>query len=222
MYKKMEARAIAYSQNWISRHKEYSVGKSFEKALGNIEFTNLLEDLIQFGKSRYERDYSDRYQDTDLVLYQKYTYEDVCRLLNWENSEVPLNIGGYKFDKKTKTFPVFINYDKADNISDTTKYEDHFVNQNQLIAISKSGRSLGSEDVQNFLHAKERGIDVQLFVRKNKDDKISKEFYYLGRMTATGQAQEFIMPNTEKTAVEILWTLDVPVREDLYEYITSE
>ena len=222
MYKKTETRAIAYSRNWISRYKEYSVSKSFEKVLENMEFTNLLEDLIQFGKSRYERDYSDPYQDTDLVLYQKYTYEDVCRLLNWENGEVPLNIGGYKFDKKTKTFPVFINYDKADNISDTTKYEDHFVNQNQLIAISKSGRSLESEDVQNFLHAKERGIDVQLFVRKNKDDKISKEFYYLGRMTATGQAQEFIMPNTEKTAVEILWLLDVPVREDLYEYITSE
>lgn len=222
MYKKMETRAIAYSQNWISRYKEYRVSKSFEKILENSEFTNLLEDLIQFGKSRYERDYSDRYQDTDLVLYQKYTYEDVCRLLNWENSEVPLNIGGYKFDKKTKTFPVFINYDKADNISDTTKYEDHFVNQNQLIAISKSGRSLESEDVQNFLHAKERGIGVQLFVRKNKDDKISKEFYYLGRMTATGQAQEFVMPNTEKTAVEILWTLDVSVREDLYEYIMSE
>ena len=37
-----------------------------------------------------------------------------------------LNIGGYKFDKKTKTFPVFINYDKAEDISDTTKYEDHF------------------------------------------------------------------------------------------------
>ena len=117
MYKKTETRAIAYSRNWISRYKEYSVSKSFEKVLENMEFTNLLEDLIQFGKSRYERDYSDPYQDTDLVLYQKYTYEDVCRLLNWENGEVPLNIGGYKFDKKTKTFPVFINYDKADNLS---------------------------------------------------------------------------------------------------------
>ena len=48
-------------------------------------------------------------------------------------------IGGYKFDKKTKTFPVFINYDKSENISDTTKYEDHFVAENRLIAISKSG-----------------------------------------------------------------------------------
>lgn len=78
MYKKTETRAIAYSRNWISRYKEYSVSKSFEKVLENMEFTNLLEDLIQFGKSRYERDYSDPYQDTDLVLYQKYTYEDVC------------------------------------------------------------------------------------------------------------------------------------------------
>ena len=108
-----------------------------------------------------------------------------------------------------------------ENISDTTKYEDHFTGHNRLIAISKSGRSLESEDVQNFLHAKDRGIDVQLFVRKNKDDKISKEFYYLGRMTATGMAKEFVMPNTDKTAVEIEWELDIPVREDIYEYIVN-
>ena len=62
-----------------------------------------------------------------------------------------MNIGGYKYNKKTKTFPVFINYDKQENISDTTKYEDHFISSNHLIAISKSGRSLESEDVQNFL-----------------------------------------------------------------------
>ena len=75
--------------------------------------------------------------------------------------------------------------------------------------------------VQNFLNAKERGIDVQLFVRKNKDDKISKEFYYLGRMASTGGVKEFIMPNTDKTAVEIEWVLDTPVREDIYEYIVN-
>lgn len=101
-------------------------------------------------------------------------------------------------------------------------YEDHFVNERSLIAISKSGRSVESEDVQSFLYAEERGIDVQLFVRKNKDDKISKEFYYLGRMEASGKVKEFVMPNTEKTAVEIEWVLDTPVREDIYEYIVNE
>ena len=62
------------------------------------------------------------------------------------------------------------------DIQDTIKYEDHFTSRSSLIAISKQSRTVESEDVQNFLHAKERGIDVELFVRKNKDDKISKEF----------------------------------------------
>ena len=201
--------------------EDYSVSKSFGEMLQNEDFYTILEELIDFGISRYKENFSMRYQDTDLVLYQKYTYEDACRLLNWERNEVPLNIGGYKYDKKTKTFPVFINYDKQEDISDTTKYEDHFTSYNRLIAISKSGRSIESEDVQNFLNAKERGIDVQLFVRKNKDDKISKEFYYLGRMTSTGVSKEFVMPNTDKTAVEIEWALDTPVREDIYEYIVN-
>lgn len=202
---------------------DYKPAKSFTEMLANIDFFNILKELVDFGISRYKRDYSKTYGQTDLVLYQKYTYEDVCRLLNWEQNEVPLNIGGYKFDKKTKTFPVFINYDKAENISDTTRYEDHFVPgfRDRLIAISKSGRSMQSEDVQNFLKAKERGIQVELFVRKNKDDKISKEFYYLGHMTASGNAKEFTMANTEKSAVEIEWILDVPVREDIYEYIVN-
>ena len=48
-----------------------------------------------------------------------------------------------------------------------------------------------------------------------------KEFYYLGYVQASGRAREFVMPNTDKTAVEIEWLLDVPVREDLYEYIIN-
>ncbi len=200
---------------------EYRISSRFAALLQNPEFHQLVEELIAFGLSRYDAQYSQRYMDTDFVLYQKYTYEDVCRLLNWETNVVPLNIGGYKFDRKTKTFPVFINYNKGEEISDTTKYEDHFINPSTLIAISKSGRTQDSEDVQNFLHAEERGIAVHLFVRKNKDDKIANEFYYLGRMTASGQSKEFRMPNTTKTAVELEWILETPVRDDIYEYLIS-
>ena len=199
---------------------DYFVSEKIRKMLDNAEFRKMYEELVDFGISRYHQNYSNNYQDTDLVLYQKYTYEDVCRLLNWEKSEVPLNIGGYKYDKVTKTFPVFINYDKDENISDTTKYNDHFISYNRLIAISKSGRSIDSEDVQNFLYAKDRGIDVHLFIRKNNEEN-TKEFYYLGRMTASGQVKEFMMPNTKKTAVEIEWLLDTPVREDIYDYILN-
>ena len=56
-----------------------------------------------------------------------------------------------------------------------------------------------------------------------KDDKTSKEYYYLGHMQAEiDKTKQFVMPNTQKTAVEILWQLDTPVREDIYRYIVEE
>ena len=201
---------------------DYQIAKQFKRLLEDQVFYSLMKELIDFGIARYEQNYSDRYQDTNFVLYQKYTYEDVCRLLNWEFNEVSVNIGGYKFNEKTKTFPVFINYDKEEDLADTTKYEDRFLSANHLIAISKSGRTLASSDVQKFLNSQKEGISVQLFVRKNKDDKISKEFYYLGKMTPTQFVKEFTMPNTTKTAVEIGWHLENEIREDLYEYIISK
>ena len=185
----------------------------------NKQFFKIIRELINYGLYRNYLNYKNTYEDTNLVLYKKYTYEDVCRLLNWKKNEVPLNIGGYKYDKYSKTYPIFINYDKKDDISETIKYEDRFVSNNKLIAISKSNRTLESEDVINMLQATERGIDVQLFVRKNKDDNTSKEFYYLGRMQALGTAKEFTMPNTSSTAVEIEWILNNAVREDIYRYI---
>ena len=200
--------------------EDYRVAEHFEKMLEDPMFARQVEELVEFGLYRNEKDYGDTYQDTAFQLYAKYTYEDVCRLLNWEKGEVALNIGGYKYDKKTKTYPVFINYDKQDDIADTIRYEDRFVSPDTLIAISKSGRSVDSEDVMTALHARELGVDMELFVRKNKDDKVSKEFYYLGKISATGWTQEFTMPNTTKTAVEIEYRLDTPVRADLYDYIT--
>lgn len=159
--------------------------------------------------------------NTSFQLYQKYTYEDVCRLLQWEKGEVALNIGGYKFDKTTKTYPVFINYEKSEDITDTINYEDRFLSPSQLIAISKSGRTITSDDIVQAYKAEETGVEMSLFLRKNKDDKISKEFYFLGKIKAVGTPVQFIMKNTNKTAVEIKYQLITPVREDIYEYITS-
>ena len=200
---------------------EYKISEIFKQMLEDDRFYDQVEKIVEFGLYRNRKDYSDTYKDTSLKLYSKYTYEDVCRLLEWEKGEVALNIGGYKYDRKTKTYPVFINYDKTEDISDTIRYEDRFENQGSLVAISKSGRTVESEDVYTALHAEELGINMELFVRKNKDDKISKEFYYLGRINATGETHEFTMPNTDKSAVEITYALETPVRDDIYDYLVG-
>lgn len=69
-----------------------------------------------------------------------------------------------------------------------------------------------------------KGVKMYLFVRKNKDDKESKEFYYLGRIhhEPDGLLEEFVMPNTDVSAVEIEYKLKTPVEKNLYDYLTSE
>ena len=159
--------------------------------------------------------------NTNFKLYEKYTYEDVCRILEWEKGEVPLNIGGYKFDKTTKTYPVFINYNKDENISDTINYKDRFISNNELIAISKPGRTSSSDDIVQVYNAEKNSVEMSLFIRKNKDDKISKEFYFLGKIKAIGDPLDITMENTDKPYVEIMYQLNTPVRDDIYEYILS-
>ena len=202
-------------------HDDYTVSKIFKQHLQNSDFKSIVSELINFGLYRYELNYSDRYMNTNFKLYEKYTYEDVCRILEWEKGEVPLNIGGYKFDKTTKTYPVFINYNKDENISDTINYKDRFISNNELIAISKPGRTSSSDDIVQVYNAEKDSVEMSLFIRKNKDDKISKEFYFLGKIKAIGDPLDITMENTDKPYVEIMYQLNTPVRDDIYEYILS-
>ncbi len=202
-------------------NSDYKCSEAFKENLNDENFKAIVEELIDFGINRYNKYYCNRYKNTSFQLYQKYTYEDVCRLLDWEKGEVALNIGGYKFDKTTKTYPVFINYHKSEDISDSINYEDRFVSSSQLIAISKSGRTKDSADVVQAYNAEQDGVEMSLFVRRNKDDKISKEFYFLGKIKAVGTPNPITMGDSGKSAVEISYQLYTPVREDLYDYITS-
>jgi hypothetical protein len=92
-----------------------------------------------------------------------------------------------------------------------------------LTAISKSTRTKQSDDVQTAVNSVSRGIIMPLFVRKNKDDKTSKEFYFLGTVRHNGYLEQFVMNGTDGvTAVEIGYKLDTPVENNLYEYITEQ
>lgn len=199
----------------------YDIPEKIKEAFSDEKFRQEVEGLVEFGLNRNKLYYSKTYKHTDFVLYQKYTYEDVCKLLNWERNVVAQNIGGYKYDEKTNTFPVFINYKKDESISDTIKYDDRFVDERTLIALSKQSRTVESKEIVRIYNAHNNGMKIHLFVRKNKDDNMFKEFYFLGEMHAIGQPYGMVMKNTNKKAVEITYQLDVPVREDIYDYIIS-
>ena len=188
------------------------ISEEYISMLNDEEFVKQVQDIISIGKLNNSELYSETYDDTDFVLYKQYNYDDVCRLLNWKKSIVALNIGGYKYDEGTNTFPVFINYVKSEDIQDSIKYEDRFENRNTLIGVSKSSESVNSRNMVRVRDSEKNGMTIHLFVRKNKDDPGALEFYYLGKM----RFEEFV---SNATPCEIRYRLDKEVRSDLYDYI---
>lgn len=196
----------------------------FAKALNKDKFKSMINEHIAYGIHNYEKEYGRLFKHRPFQLYAKYTYEDVCRLLEWPENVVAQNMGGYKYDAHTNTMPVFINYEKEEGIADTINYEDRFVHQRHLIGLSKSNRTVASQDVIRLSNSNKDNVVIDLFVRKNKDDEGSKEFYYLGTMQSNGVTESVKMKSeTGKNvnAVEIHYILDQPVREDIYDYITT-
>lgn len=204
-------------------NSSYAPTKSFVNALNNPDFYELLEDAVGYGINKNDEVYKEKYRDTNLVLNEKYSYEDVCRLLNWDMNESAV-IGGYKHNAKTDTFVVFINYDKED---DAINYEDGFIDPKHLIAMSKKNRPLDCKDKKIIYREEYEGISYKdtkfyLFVRKNKlEEKSSKDFYFLGEINAVGEP----IPKTLETGeplFEICYELETPVRDDIYEYIQTK
>ena len=214
-------RFLAAGERGGAGDADFVMSAEFAKALTNEEFRRQLTEIVDYGIFVHGKRFAKNYDHTSLVLYQKYTYEDVCQLLEFTKSVNGNSIGGYWYDEATNTFSVFINYEKGDDVSDSTRYHDRFVSPARLIAISKSGRRLDSKDIVRLRNADKTGMRTYLFVRKNKDDKESKEFYYLGEMRPTGKFVPIVMEGTDKPAVEIEYDLLTPVQEELYDYLTS-
>lgn len=216
-----------------TKEETYQASAGFLRVLRNDTFRKMVEETVEFGLEEYQKNYSNRYKDTNFQLYRKYTYEEVCLLLNWDKNMNAQNLGGYFYDARTKTLPVFINYDKTD---DAIAYEDRFLAADRLIALSKHPRKITSSDADHFYKRTEadRENRIFLFLRKNKDDREAKEFYFLGEMQAQGDPKPIRMKfdKVDETgavigtriddAFEVDYQLEVPVRQDLYNYIVKE
>lgn len=198
--------------------------EAFKEQLTNDVFVKLVNELLDYGIYRYKSKIdSNKYADTDFVLYQKYSKSDVCRLLNWDKNINAQNIGGYFYDEKTKTLPVYITYRKDAEIADTQKYKDRFDGNAQFISTSKPGRGLAGETRKESSREAEYFYDpetkIYLFLQK---DKKETDYYFMGELFIYGEPKEVYREETDDTVLEFRYHLDKPAREDLYDYFTNE
>ena len=191
---------------------------SYRKLSDKALVIEQMHDVITLGLRRYKDIYVDMQDEMGLALYRKYSRKDVCRILNWEKDDSS-TIYGYKI--KNGTCPIFVTYEKKENIASSTKYEDVFLNSQIFSWMTRSRVSEQSEEAQKLIHWKDNGLKILLFIKKS--DGEGSDFYYMGLAHPLTWRQTEIYNDAGKKLPIMNFELQLEncVREDIYNYFVS-
>lgn len=186
-----------------------------KKCLSDEKFKRYAEDVLKCGLSINAKEYSSL-DDIGFALYGKYSRKDVVRLLNWKSEGESSTMYGYRV--KYKTCPIFVTYNKRDDISETTKYDEDFVDQRVFNWMTRSRVKLESSEVTSIMNSNKNGLKILFFICKSDDE--GGEFYYLGQVDP-------ILDMIRQTSISGKSVVNIPlrfrnqIRDDLYAYLTS-
>lgn len=211
-YSNIEFISMDYAKNGILRR-----ASAFYSLFSNNAFVNEVESLVKYGLKRYE-DLFKNHDEDNLVLYEKYSRKDVCRILNWEHDDSS-TVYGYRI--KHNTCPIFVTYEKKDDIANSTKYEDQFINNQLFSWMTRSKVSLESPESQKIINYSKIGLKIYLFIKKS--DGEGTDFYYMGKVSPIDYMQtEIENDNGQKLPImNFKMKLEHSVREDIYEYFVG-
>lgn len=199
------------------RKDSVSRAENFYRKLQHMEFFAELKNLVEYGLKKY-RDVYRNHDEDNLVLYAKYSRKDVCRLLNWEKDDSS-TVYGYRI--KHNTCPIFVTYKKKDSITESTKYEDEFINEQLFSWMTRSKVSLDSAESQEIINSIHTGLKIYLFIKKS--DGEGTDFYYMGKVSPIAW-EETTIRNDKGIVLPIVnfkMKMEHSVRSDIYEYITG-
>lgn len=191
------------------------ISNPLEAALKNEYFKAYLLDAIQYNAYYFERHYFAESFKNGLMLYQKYSRKDACRILGWEKDESS-TIYGYRI--KFNTCPIFVTYHKTEEISSSTKYEDQFLNKDYFSWYTRNKVTLESTEVVQLKNYKV-GLRIPLFVKQS--DGEGSDFYYMGDVEPTDFKAETIINDKGVTLpiVNIIFKMLSPVNEAMMGYL---
>jgi len=187
----------------------------------NMFFEEYLLDLVNCSLQKFSADFNFSEFNKGFIRGAKYSRRDVFRILNWTQNPNAQNVGGYIVSQDKSQCPIFVNYHKDDSISSTTKYEDHFENENTLIYMSKNRRTTQSPDVSAIANQLNNNMRIPIFVKKSNDEGLS--FYYVGDGTAVFDlfVDTSMGEDPPVSVVQMVFTLDKPISNDLFKYLTT-
>lgn len=205
--------------------KTFSKTENFTNMLQNSLYKAHLLDLLEYGINKATIKDNEVYGNDGLVYYRKYSRKDVFKIMNFDKDQNPQNVGGYIIQEVDgrKKCPVFVTYEKAEDISSSTKYKDYFINNTRFNWMSKNKRYLNSPDVEAILNQENNNIQIELFIKK--DDNEGTDFYYIGKMKTDYDSKEQTQIPNEKgqmlPVVNLQFDIVPSVPQNLYSYLEA-
>lgn len=197
----------------IQKNETLIFSPEFIEFLKKTDFRDFLLDSVEYSINSFNKNYKKEYYRNGLILFNKYSRKDVCRLLNWEK-DTSSTLYGYRTNENIT--PCFVTYHKSHEIEDSINYNDYFVNPSVFAWESRSNRKLESKEIQNVVNSNR----ILLFVKKG--DGEGTDFYFMGDCSIIPNSiEQAVMPDSKKPIVHFKFQLEQPVSEDLYQYITS-
>lgn len=192
-----------------------TLSKEFNDALKDDYFKTHVDDVLTLAVLHSE-EYN---QQKPLTLNEKYSRKDVCRVLNWDKDESSV-MYGYK--NKHNTVPIFINYNKSENIDESVKYDDRFLDSHVFQWFTRKGTDLNSKINKEIIEDyKNDEVTLYLFVKK---DEAEAEHYYLGEvdidLESTENVEDGIGDGRHKVA-RMNFILEHPVEYNIYRFLES-
>jgi superfamily II DNA or RNA helicase/SOS-response transcriptional repressor LexA len=205
----------------VLENESFTLTKEFKEHLKNQTFSKFLKDSIEYAIITYDKTFDIKNFRDGFLLYKKYTRKDVCRILNWP-SNWESTVYGYKiFDKAA---PLFVTYNKAEDISASTKYNDHFVNRNEFAWESKSNRTLESNEIKTIINSESSNLRLLLFVQKSNDE--GRDFYYMGDVSLIPESVKLGEKEKDSggvtSVVHFNFRMQTPVQDSIYKYIVDK
>ena len=193
-----------------------SLTKEFSALLENEEFLVYFKDALDYAEYSFMETYDKKTYFGGLKLYENYSRKDVCRILNWEKDE-SATIFGYRV--KYDTCPMFVTYNKQDDISVSTKYEDRFISRSMFSWMTRNKVTLESAEVEAIQRDDVRKL---LFVKKS--DGEGTDFYYMGDVDTHKCIQTTIDGKDGKklSIVNVLYDMQHVVNDKIYSYFEDE
>lgn len=187
------------------------LSEKFRELLNNKEFELYVNDTLEYGKYRFLADFDVQKYYYGFKLYGSYTRKDACRILNWLKDESS-TVYGYRV--KYNTCPIFVTYQKSDDISESTQYEDSFIDRSHFHWWTRSKVTIESKEVNEIRKISTLKL---LFIKKNDDE--GSEFYFMGAVNHENSISNTISSNGKKLSiVEVFYSMSVPVEPKIYNY----